>query len=64
MTTQIQNSKKLVYFSDEELLEVAKEVQTGKPVFFYEQDFTQPEYVKVMKRFGEPETPNLWMNPK
>jgi len=64
LTTQTSNSdKKLLDFSNEELLEVAKEVQTGKPVFFYEQDFTQPEYVEVMKRFGEPETPKLWMNP-
>lgn len=65
MTTQISNSnKKLLDFSDDELLEVAKEIQTGKPVFFYEQFFTQADYVKVMKRFGEPETPKLWMNPK
>ena len=64
MTTQIQNSKKLADFSDKEILEVAKEVQTGRPVFFYEQDFTQADYIKVMRRFGEPETPRLWMNPK
>ena len=57
MTTQILN------FSDEKLLEVAKEIQTGKPIFFFEQDLTQSEYVKLMKRFGEPETPRLWMNP-
>ena len=65
MTTQISNSnKKLLDFSDDELLEVAKEIQTGKPVFFYEQFFTQSDYVKVMGRFGEMETPKLWMNPK
>ena len=64
MTTQIQNSKKLADFSDKEILEVAKEVQTGRPVFFYEQDLTQADYIKVMRRFGEPETPRLWMNPK
>jgi alpha-ketoglutarate-dependent taurine dioxygenase len=64
LTTQILNSKKLLDFSDKEILEVAKEVQTGRPVFFYEQDFTQADYVKVMRRFGEPETPKLWMNPK
>jgi len=57
LTTQILN------FSDEKLLEVAKEIQTGKPIFFFEQDLTQSEYVKLMKRFGEPETPRLWMNP-
>jgi len=64
LTTQIQNSKKLADFSDKEIFEVAKEVQTGRPVFFYEQDFTQADYIKVMRRFGEPETPRLWMNPK
>jgi hypothetical protein len=36
LTTQILNSKKLLDFSDKEILEVAKEVQTGRPVFFYE----------------------------
>ena len=58
MTTQILN------FSDEELKKVARKVQEGNPVLFFEQDLTQSDYVKLMKRFGEPETPKLWMNPK
>jgi len=64
LTTQKRNSKKLVDFSDKELIEVAKEIQTGWPVFFYEQNFTQREYVDLMYRFGNPETPSLYMNPK
>jgi len=58
LTTQILN------FSDEELTKVAREIQEGNPVLFFEQDLTQSDYVKLMKRFGEPETPKLWMNPK
>lgn len=58
MTTQILN------FNDEELTKVAREIQEGNPVLFFEQDLTQSDYVKLMKRFGEPETPKLWMNPK
>lgn len=56
--------KKLSSFTDQELLEVSKTIQTGQPVLFLEQDMTQDEYVKTMKRFGKPETPKLWMNPK
>jgi len=56
--------KSLLNCNDQEILEIAKEVQTGDAVIFTEQNLTQSDYVKVMKKFGEPEVANLWMNPK
>jgi alpha-ketoglutarate-dependent taurine dioxygenase len=58
------NMSKVLDISDAELTLLAKEIQTGKPVFFFEQGLTQGEFVKFMKKVGEPETPKSWMNPK
>ena len=58
MTIQILNS------SDYELKQIARKIQLGVPGIFFEQDLTQANYIKLMKRFGECEHPDLFMNPK
>ena len=57
MTIQILNS------SDYELKQIARKIQLGDPVLYFKQDLTQADYVKLMKRFGECEHPQLFMNP-
>jgi len=58
LTIQILNS------SDYDLKQIARKIQLGDPVLFFEQDLTQNDYIKLMKRFGECEHPDLFMNPK
>jgi hypothetical protein len=49
--------------SDYELKQIARKIQLGDPVLYFKQDLTQADYVKLMKRFGECEHPQLFMNP-
>ena len=41
------NMSKVLNISDAELTLLAKEIQTGKPVFFFEQGLTQGEFVGI-----------------
>ena len=58
MTTQISS------FSKWHLGLEALKIQSKGHVIWYNQQFTAEEYVAFMKRFGECETPDLFMNPK
>ena len=58
MITQISN------FSRWQLGLEALKIQSKGHVIWYDQQFTAEEYVAFMKRFGECETPDLFMNPK
>ena len=43
---------------------LATELQQNGCVIFHDQELTESQYIEVMKRFGECETPKLFMNPK
>lgn len=49
---------------NEELLDVARNVHQQGVAVFYNQQLNEKEYIDTMKRFGECEAPNLFMNPK
>jgi alpha-ketoglutarate-dependent taurine dioxygenase len=48
----------------EYLKKVAKEIQLNGAAIAYDQKFTESELISLIKRFGECEAPNLFMNPK
>ena len=43
---------------------VTKELQTVGSIVFHEQNLTESDYINTMKKFGECEAPDLFMNPK
>jgi alpha-ketoglutarate-dependent taurine dioxygenase len=47
-----------------DLKEVATAVQTSGAAIFHDQNLTERGYIDLMKKFGECEAPNLFMNPK
>ena len=58
MTTQILN------FNDGRLAWAAATIQVKGHQIYHEQDLNADQYVELMKRFGNCEAPNLFMNPK
>lgn len=58
MTTQILN------FDNGVLKQETKMIQLRGHSIHHEQDLSANDYVKLMKRFGDCETPDLFMNPK
>ena len=58
MTTQILN------FNDGRLAWVAAMIQVKGHQIYHEQDLNADQYVELMKRFGDCEAPDLFMNPK
>ena len=49
---------------NDNLLAIAKSIHKQGVVVFYNQKLNELEYINNMKRFGECESPNLFMNPK
>jgi alpha-ketoglutarate-dependent taurine dioxygenase len=58
MTLQILN------YNNIELKELANNIQIKGHQVFYDQELDADSYTTVMKRFGDCETPDLFMNPK
>ena len=58
MTTQILN------FDDDRLAWEATMIQVKGHQIYHEQDLHANQYVELMKRFGDCESPDLFMNPK
>ena len=58
MTSQI------LSYNTRELQELANNIQIKGHQIFYDQELDANSYTTLMKRFGECETPNLFMNPK
>ena len=50
--------------SNIEMLDVANSIHKQGVAVFYNQEMNESEYIKTMKRFGECEAPDLFMNPK
>lgn len=57
-------NKNLHEMDDQDLLDVARELQTRGAIIAHDQDLNEDRYVNLMKRFGECESPGLFMNPK
>ena len=51
-------------FSKQQLIDISKDIHKQGVAVFYNQKLNETEYTDVMKKFGECETPNLFMNPK
>jgi len=50
--------------SNIEMLDVANSIHKQGVAVFYNQEMNESEYINTMKRFGECEAPDLFMNPK
>lgn len=64
MIEPFKSTERMYDMSDDQLVEIAKTIQTKGAVVFYEQNLTEGETVELCKRFGELEAPGLFMNPK
>ena len=64
MITPYRSEKQLKDFNDAELKEFASTLQRSSVAVFYEQNLNEVDYIKLCKRFGECEAPDLFMNPK
>lgn len=51
-------------FDDSQLADLAHEIQTRGAVIAHDQKMDERTYIDLMKRFGECEAPDLFMNPK
>jgi len=49
---------------DQHLKGVAEQLQQSGAIVAHDQKLTEQQYIDLMKRFGECESPNLFMNPK
>ena len=49
---------------NENLLAIARSIHKQGVAVFYNQKLNESEYINAMKRFGECESPDLFMNPK
>jgi len=50
--------------SKEQLIDISKSIHHQGVAVFYNQELDESQYIKEMKRFGECESPGLFMNPK
>ena len=50
--------------SKEQLIDISKSIHKQGVSVFYNQEMNESEYIKTMKKFGECEAPDLFMNPK
>ena len=50
--------------SNKQLLDIANSIHKQGVAVFYNQDMNETDYIRTMKKFGECEAPDLFMNPK
>ena len=50
--------------SKEQLIDISKGIHKQGVTVFYNQELNESEYIQTMKKFGECEAPDLFMNPK
>ena len=50
--------------SKEQLIDISKGIHKQGAAVFYNQKLNEREYIDIMKKFGECEAPDLFMNPK
>jgi len=64
MIEPLRSALQLHDVDDKSLAAIATEIQKRGIAVFYKQDLSQKKFVDLIKRFGECETPNKFMNPK
>ena len=62
MIQPIRSIQSICKLSKSELQSLAGSIQKNGLAIFYKQNLTEQSFVKLMKNFGECETPNLFMN--
>ena len=50
--------------SNKQLLDIANSIHKQGVAVFYNQDMNETDYIRTMKKFGECEAPDLFMNQK
>ena len=63
MIEAYRSTQKIQDFSDNDLLDLANKIHKQGVAVFYDQKLEMGDLVDICKRFGECETPNLFMNP-
>ena len=63
MIEAYRSTQKIQDFSDNDLLDLANKIHKQGVAVFYNQKLEMGDLVEICKRFGECETPNLFMNP-
>lgn len=64
MINPYRNTQDIKTFSDSELKVVARQIHKEGVAVFYDQQFNETQLIELQKRFGECESPDLFMNPK
>ena len=64
MIEAFRSTENLLQTSDTRLRDIATQIHKEGVAVFYDQKFTEDDIIAMQKRFGECETPDLFMNPK
>ena len=64
MINPTKNDTQIKTFSKEQLIDLSKSIHKQGVAVFYNQQLNEREYINTMKKFGECEAPDLFMNPK
>jgi len=64
MIEAFRSTENLLQTSDTRLRDIATKIHKEGVAVFYDQKFTEDDIIAMQKRFGECETPDLFMNPK
>jgi taurine dioxygenase len=64
MINPTKNDTQIKTLSKEQLIDLSKSIHKQGVAVFYNQQLNEREYINTMKKFGECEAPDLFMNPK
>ena len=64
MINPTKNDTQIKAFSKEQLIDLSKSIHKQGVAVFYNQQLNEREYIDTMKKFGDCEAPDLFMNPK
>ena len=64
MINPTKNDTQIKAFSKEQLIDLSKSIHKQGVAVFYNQELNESEYINTLKKFGECESPDLFMNPK
>jgi len=64
MIRAFRSDENIIDASDNRLKQIATQIHKEGVAVFYDQQFTESQIISLQKRFGECESPDLFMNPK
>ena len=64
MINPIRSEEKILHCSNERLAQIADSIHYNGLAVFYEQNMSEQDFVDLGYRFGKPEAPGMFMNPK